>query len=126
MTGICEYCGQVVECGDVPVPDEVAWQFCFCPDARRQRKLARKIAEAMEHVDELFGDTAEQNGVDPVQQRSVVGLLKDAVAEVGAGGIVSLSCTIPGGGTAKISLGGKGEIKVTRKISRTLTMEAAE
>ena len=102
MTGICEYCGQVVEVGDQAVPDEAAWQFCGCPDARRRRKLARKIAKAMEHVDELCGPEAEDYGMQPVQSHSAVGLLKDAVAEIGSGGhtyVMTEDDTIVGTGT---------------------------
>lgn len=126
MVGVCEYCGQVVEVGDQAVPDEAAWQFCSCPDARRRRKLARKIAEAMEHVDELCGPGAADYGMQPVQSPSAVGLLKDAVAEVGSGGIASITAVIPGGGTVTIKMGSKLEIKVSRRVSRTMTMEAVE
>lgn len=126
MTGICEFCGQVVEVGDQAVPDEAAWQFCGCPDARRRRKLARKIAEAMEHVDELCGPEASDYGMQPVQSPSAVGLLKDAVAEIGSGGIASITAVIPGGGVVTIRMGSKLEIKVKRTVSKSMTMEATE
>lgn len=124
MVGICEFCGQVVECGDCTHPDEVAWQHCSCGDARHRRKLAQQVAEAMEHVDELCGPGAGAYGMAPIQSPSAVGLLKDAVAEVGSGGAASVSVVIPGGGTVTVKMGSKLEIKVSRRISRTQTMEA--
>lgn len=124
MTGICEFCGQVVEVGDQAVPDEAAWQFCGCPDAKRQRRLQQQIEEAMEHVEELFGEQAGDYGMPQVQHASAVGLLRDAVVEVANGHLASVTAVIPGGGVAVIKMGSKLEIKVSRRISRTQTMEA--
>lgn len=124
MVGICEFCGQVVECGDVPVPDDVAWMHCSCPGAKHRRKLAQQVAEAMEHVDELCGTGAVNYGMTPVQSPSAIGLIKDAVAEVASGGAAAVTVVIPGGGTVIVKMGSKLEIKVSRKTSRVQTMEA--
>ena len=53
-------------------------------------------------------------------------MLKDAVAEIGSGGIASITAVIPGGGVVTIRMGSKLEIKVSRKISRSMTMEATD
>lgn len=106
------------------IPDEAAWQFCGCPDARHRRRIEKQINTALEHVEELFGDGAGRMEMPPVQYQTVLGLLRDAVIEVANDRITSATVGIPGGGVAVIKIGSKGEIKVTRRMSRAVTMDA--
>lgn len=126
MVGICEYCGQAVEVGDCAAPDEVAWEFCDCREARHRQRLQAQIDEALEHLEEIFGERAEEyNHLPPVQHASLYELLRCAVAEVGTGHAANVSVGIPGGGVAVIRAGSKGEIRVSRRMSRVVTAEAS-
>ena len=126
MIGICQYCGQAVEVGDCEAPDQEAYRYCDCRDARHRQRMEDQIAEAMEHLEDIFGQSAEEaNHLVPIRHESLMNLLRMAVTEVGNGRAASVSVVIPNSGTAVIRMGSKMEIKISRRMSRTVTAEAS-
>lgn len=125
MTGICKFCGQMVQTGiGVPDPDAIAHEYCDCKDAQEERRIQYQIESAQENIDALFGTGCESMGFVPLKEQEELEVLKRIAAEVARNRIVSASLLIFGGGKATISYGRKGEVKVTRQIVRAQTMEA--
>ena len=114
----CEYCGQIINSDEGE-----AWQHCNCPAARARQKKEDQIIMAHDNIDELFGpEAAEEYGYQPVPDYILV-LLKSCATLAGDSGIKSTIVLGGALGTAKISLGSKGQIKVTRTLARGMTLE---
>ena len=114
----CEYCGQYVNSDEGE-----GWQHCNCDAARMRQKKEDQLIMAYEHIDELFGEEGlECYGYPPVSSAHLQ-LLKQCASLAVASG---LRASVTFGnvlGSAKISTGSKGQIKISRSLPRGMTLE---
>lgn len=128
-TGICRYCGQVVEVGPHMLQkdaDKTATEVCSCPEAKIERNVTEQIEEARDRVERLFGDSSEELGFKPIADKAPVSMLDDMVALIARRLISSATVQIRGQCKAKIGLTSKGKIKVSRSETRSYDLEAGE
>ena len=128
-TGICRYCGQVIEVGPHMLrkdADKTATDVCSCPEAKIERNVTEQIEEARDRVERLFGDSSEELGFKPIADKAPVSMLDDMVALIARRLISSATVQIRGQCKAKIGLTSKGKIKVSRSETRSYDLEAGE
>lgn len=120
--GTCQYCGQVQEVGphaSRTLADEAAAEVCSCPQAAAARHLRERIEDAKDRVNRLFGESAEDFGFRQVTNGAVMELL-EAVAESAARGeVYAAVLNVSGGGRAKFAVNSKGELKISRSVTRS-------
>lgn len=114
QTAACRFCGQIVQFETEKVlTDEQAMEKavlnCKCEDAAIYRKWMQQEKKALEHVQKLFGEEAENR-----ESEGIVAILNAAVMGMCSGEIEKISLNLPGGIKAVISQNSKGEIKVER------------
>jgi len=127
--GTCRYCGQVINVGPHPSPkeaDETATKECSCPDACRERNIEELVEEALDRVNQLFGEPAEWLGFTPLEEKAPLELLRHSVELLARRIISSATIQIRGACRAKLSITPKGKIKVARIETRSYGLEAGE
>ena len=118
----CKFCGQMV---NVDEAETEGYQLCGCGAARAEMFTQEQIEEACRNVEILFGEECGDFGFAPVREIAVVETLKTLCALVARGAVGAVTMTIPGSGVAMVKLGGKGEVKVTRRVTNANTLNAA-
>ena len=118
-TGGCKFCGQMVQ---FEVPDKaysledldiLATHNCTCPDAIRERKIQKAIAEAHGSIDEIFAlDEPERV------------CLKSIVTMVGTGKFDSVSIKMDNRTKVGIKMTSKGNIRIDKSITSVETRES--
>lgn len=83
-----------------------------------------QIEEAKENIEELCGNGAAKNGMQPIECERIMDILKEAAELVSDGEIFNLAIKVSGGGTVTVSAGSKGQIKVKRSVGFTEQLEA--
>lgn len=77
--GTCRYCGQVVnlerERDSQEAADIAASEECSCYDAREERAIRRKIENAQDRIQKVFGSEAEELGFRPINAPEPIGEL---------------------------------------------------
>lgn len=127
--GTCRYCGQVAEVGPHPSPkaaDETASEVCSCAEARHERRVGELVGEALDRVNQLFGEPAEELGFAPLAENGSLELLGRVVELIARRAISSATIQVRGACRAKLSFTTKGKIKVTRSETRSYDLEAGE
>lgn len=124
----CPFCGQ---CHRVEVSSEeegiaAAIACCSCRDAKREQKKKIQIEAAKDKIRELFGDEANVNGYEPVNDNKVIGIMNDVVEVIANDVVLSATIAIRGHGKAVISKGGKGQIAVQRSVTKKTKYEIEE
>jgi len=127
-TGACLFCGQVydtdVEFNSQEEADQNATMMCTCSSAKLMQKLEASRSAAYQNIDQLFDQGCEKVCGLPACSETVIVFLKQAVDLVSHSHIDGISVNLGSDGRAKISVTGKGNIKVSRSQSVTATLEA--
>lgn len=118
----CKFCGQMVEVGE---RDCEGYTVCSCGAAIAETRTEEMIEEACQNIEILFGEECIDFGFAPVKNVAVVETLKTLAALVARREIGSTTMVIPGSGVAIVKIGGKGEVKVTRRVTQANTLDAA-
>lgn len=118
----CKFCGQMVDVGD---DEREGYYYCNCGGARAEIDVQEQIEEAGKNIEILFGEECIDFGFAPVKNVAVVETLKTLAALVARREIGSTTMVIPGSGVAIVKTGGKGEVKVTRRVTQANTLDAA-
>lgn len=122
MSGACPFCGQFIEFDAPAHDDDEARDFavarCNCPGARAENEINRKIHLASERIDALFGETAFENGFESILPNEPISLLFLAATLVARGYISSVTINVSGMCTARVTLGNKGNIVISRREIR--------
>lgn len=126
-TGYCTFCGQVqfltVEAGSPEEANELATQKCDCDQALDERTARMSINNARERIDQLFGVGSADLEFEPITDQHLIDLLYHLVGYIARHKVRSCSMLLSGYGVAKISLTGKGKIKVERMVTRGYALE---
>ena len=121
--GTCRYCGQVVslerERPTQEAADIAASEECSCYDAREERAICRKIENAQDRIQKVFGSEAEELGFRPINAPEPIQLMNDIAVLIARGYITSAVVNVRGQCRAKISLTSKEKIKVERSETRS-------
>ena len=96
--GTCRYCGQVVnlerERDSQEAADIAASEECSCYDAREERAIRRKIENAQDRIQKVFGSEAEELGFRPINAPEPIQLMNDIAVLIlvhkAAGNVVGL------------------------------------
>ena len=113
--GTCKYCGQIVQIRDADeswTEEELmraASESCNCPESIFVQRIMKKKEDARETVGELFDE-------------EITGLLSEAIDALGQN-IKAVTITCADGTHGAISVTNKGNIKVTKKNSRSVSYE---
>lgn len=106
--GTCRYCGQVVslerERPTQEAADIAASEECSCYDAREERAIRRKIENAQDRIQKVFGSEAEELGFRPINAPEPIQLMNDIAVLIARGYITSAVVNVRGQCRAKISL----------------------
>ena len=125
--GTCRYCGQVVnlerERDSQEAADIAASEECSCYDAREERAIRRKIENAQDRIQKVFGSEAEELGFRPINAPEPIQLMNDIAVLIARGYITSAVVNVRGQCRAKISLTSKEKIKVERSDTRSYQLE---
>lgn len=128
--GTCRYCGQVVnlerERDSQEAADIAASEECSCYDAREERAIQRKIENAQDRIQKVFGSEAEELGFRPINAPEPIQLMNDIAVLIARGYITSAVVNVRGQCRAKISLTSKEKIKVERSETRSYQLEEWE
>lgn len=117
----CKFCGQMVDVGD---DEKEGYYFCQCGGARAEICVQEQIDAAGDNIEILFGAYCEKLGYEPIRSDALVVVMKTLAVLAARGEIGAASITIPGG-VAIVKLGSKGEVKVTRRVTKANTLTAA-
>lgn len=126
IRGACRFCGQMKI---VPwsmtqeEADDKATEACDCDDAAWDRKLKEQIRKAKEALNSVFGPGAADYGQKPVGARAMA-FLQEAVSVMAEGYIDNVSVDLMGACRAKLTLTGKGSIKVKRTETTVRSLES--
>jgi hypothetical protein len=139
MTGICKYCGQIVNVADKDIAteeqaQEYASMYCNCRDAVRWQEKAkadRKAAEereqalkrAQEQIDDLFGAGSVGYGLIPLLEENR-SLMYEAAVLVYDGNIKDITVNINSCVKVKLSKSAKGKIIFMRSDAAVYKQEA--
>lgn len=120
MEGICRYCGQVISvmADTQEEADRIAIESCTCPGARKVQVRNRKIENAKDNCDELFG--ADQR-MDKVRL-----LMHELIYRMAEGEFGAVNIAINGRTSVKLSITSKGTIKVQRSDKEQKSLETLE
>ena len=87
--GTCRYCGQVVslerERPTQEAADIAASEECSCYDAREERAICRKIENAQDRIQKVFGSEAEELGFRPINAPEPIQLMNDIAVLIARG-----------------------------------------
>ena len=87
--GTCRYCGQVVnlerERDSQEAADIAASEECSCYDAREERAIQRKIENAQDRIQKVFGSEAEELGFRPINAPEPIQLMNDIAVLIARG-----------------------------------------
>ena len=125
--GTCRFCGQLVnlerERDTQEAADIAASEECSCYDAREERAIRRKIENAQDRIQKVFGSEAEELGFRPIDAPEPLQLMDEIAVLVARGYISSAIINVRGQCRAKISLTSKEKIKVERSETRSYQLE---
>lgn len=124
MIEACKFCGQMVDVGDLcDKPEDLAWRYCDCDQARGEQRIEEQIETARENIAALFAGACEPAGFVPLREARVLDEL-ERLAELCARGMVSkATLVIPGGGVACI-YAKADKVCVRRQVVRQAALEA--
>lgn len=127
----CPYCGQLVT---VVIPDDanyseadlnrMATLECSCPAGRQQRAIKAQIEEAKTNLFELSSDRAQDMGFQPIGDENVIEAMEKLIELAGYGKVLDVTIKLSGLGTVKIKRTPKEQIKVTRVVGISASLEA--
>ena len=141
--GICKYCGQYLEVSwlreldpehfENAEADYLATRSCRCPEGRafgereetremREKQRAIHLAAANVVIDDLFGNAAKEAG-EMYMHEDVRHHISEAAEMVYDGLLKKAQVTDRQGITAKISLSTKGNLKINRSESMSVSQE---
>lgn len=120
-------CGQIMILGAVygseDEADAAAMQRCSCAGAKERTRRSLQIEEALQLVEVLFGEEAEQYGFQHEAQPEAVAAIKSMVEAVGSSAVNKVTISA-GGYSAKIGWTSKGKLSVERTESVGVQMDA--
>lgn len=116
--GTCKFCGQLsagtVEGADTAEEaDEIATMDCSCYGACGYRKKKEQKERAKLNLRELFVEKNER--WNSMENESLLQLLYSAIDHVVDNDIHTISLSIPGVGSAKISMNAKSGVVIERR-----------
>lgn len=123
MTGVCKFCGQIVEVGVVEHPDEMATEYCDCAGAKEERRIVECIVEACNNIEALFGEKAEEFGFRKIEPRAAVEELCQLAEFAARGYLRQASIKLSGTITATI-VAKADKIEISRKTTSSQKLEA--
>lgn len=126
--GICRFCGQIaagtIEGAETQEQaDKKATMNCGCSDARELQKKEKQKKNAKANIKKLF--VLDNEAFESMQDESLIQMMYAAVDNISDDKLDSVSFSIPGIGTARISTNAKRGIVVERKktVSRKITAD---
>lgn len=128
ITGVCQYCGQLVttdlDFASQQEADIWATENCSCDDAEIARQKRESALQAERQVEVLYGPGCEEYGFKPLDVNSLA-MLKNFVRTIAYGDTKKISAVLSGrAGTFTATVTSKGKIKVSRAVGNTQTLEA--
>lgn len=127
----CPYCGQVVA---VEVPDDANYSEadlkreavleCSCPKGRYQRAIREQIRDAKNNLTALSSEDAQNMGFQPIGDENVIEAMEKLIELAGYGKVLDVTIKLSGLGTVKIKRTPKEQIKVTRVVGISASLEA--
>lgn len=131
ITVTCPECGQLLNAavspelvGNEKTEAEAALAVCQCPAARKFRAIKRQISEAQCNIRQLCGEASQRYGLEPMEDDEIYSVLDEIIELAGGGKILDAAVKLSGLGTIKIKKGAKEQIKVSRTLGITETLEA--
>lgn len=128
---VCPYCGQVVT---VELPDNEdyteadlkreATLNCSCPEGRYQRAIREQIRDAKNNLTALSSEDAQNMGFQPIGDENVIEAMEKLIELAGYGKVLDVTIKLSGLGTVKIKRTPKEQIKVTRVVGISASLEA--
>ena len=112
----CPYCGQVISATlqDRETSTEAAIRHCDCERARMHKRRMERLEQAKDTLQDTFGgEAAEKYGLKTVPEE-VMDLLQTLTRMLVDDKIVSVTVQCADSCKAKLAVGSKGEIKITR------------
>lgn len=125
--GSCKFCGQI-SAGTVDgastqaEADEIATEDCNCYDAKEYVRLKKQKVRAKTFVNEIFGTDSKE--WEATAEKELITFLHKAVDLVADNRLKSVQATIPGVGSARISMNNKNGIVVERRKTKSLKATA--
>ena len=120
----CPYCGQVISATlqDGETSAEAAIRLCNCAHALRHKRRVERLEQAKDTLYDTFGEeAAEKYGLKAVSEE-VMDLLQTLARMLVDDKIVSVTVQCADSCKAKLAVGGKGEIKITRSEGWSISM----
>lgn len=116
--GTCRFCGQIsagtVEGAETEAEaDEIATMDCSCNGACAYRKKKEQKDRAKLNLRQLFVEKDER--WNSMENENLIRFLESAIDHVAEHDINSISLSIPGIGSAKISMNSKNGVVVERR-----------
>lgn len=126
--GACVFCGQIATGNNEEFTckeqaDKEATMNCSCSDARELQKKEKQKKNAKANIRKLF--RFENENFESVQDESLIQMMYTAVDNISEDKLDSVTLSIPGIGTARISANAKRGIVVERKktFSKKITAD---
>ena len=127
--GACKFCGQiiagtVIEGADTQEQANIkATMNCGCSDARELQKKEKQKKNAKANIKKLF--VLDNEAFESMQDESLIQMMYAAVDNISEDKLDSVTFSIPGIGTARISANAKRGIVVERRktVSRKITAD---
>lgn len=112
----CPYCGQVISATlqDGETSTEAAIRLCDCDRARMHKRRVERLEQAKDTLHDTFGEEAAERYGLKVVPEEVMELLQTLARMLVDDKIVSVTVQCADSCKAKLAVGGKGEIKITR------------
>ena len=125
--GSCKFCGQIsagtVDGAETQAEaDEIATEDCSCYDAKEYVRLKKQKTRAKILVNEIFGTDSKE--WEATAEKELIAFLHKAVDLVADNRLKSVQATIPGAGSARISMNNKNGIVVERRKTKSLKATA--
>lgn len=120
----CPYCGQVISATlqDGETSTEAAIRLCDCVSARMHKRRMERLEQAKDTLQDTFGEEADEKyGLKAVSEE-VMDLLQTLTRMLVDDKIVSVTVQCADNCKAKLAVGGKGEIKITRSEGWSISM----
>ena len=121
MVKECKFCGQMVDVGD---DEREGHYYCNCGGAKAEVRTEEQIDEACRNIDVLFGEDCGDFGFAPVKNEAVVYAMKILAGLVARGELGAATLKLPAAGITVISIGSKGEVRITRRVTRVQELKA--